>query len=436
MRDPTTFHHERFRLVARWCGFAAYLAMWALSFSLFCLGTTEGFGECATATFTALSSGRQQHRHHGYAGSSISSSNNGLFIQIDDNNNNDPPTNTENDITDKNTNNLRLNKVFRETHSRRSADALIAQGRVKINGAVVVDMGRRVRPYRDIVELDHELYAGWEQRHGIRRLFLAEEEYNTSETRMAAKPKTTLIDNDVAAPHEEVYIKFWKPVGVTSTTDLGVPGNLLEALSVSRRGEQDRTPPPRRPTRKNAPITQRIFSVGRLDKDSSGLLLLTSDGRLPNSVLRKEFKRPKVYHVTLDKPIASRHIQQLRDGLVIATDTVRQKSRHVTLTAQTLPCLVERVVDDDSNIENCRRLKITLTEGRNRQIRVMLQTVGGYIVTQLHRTAFLGIDLSGLDGPGDWTRLDATEMALLQQAMAQAAAREQQQKQEQQQEQD
>jgi len=272
--------------------------------------------------------------------------------------------------------NIRLNKVFRETHSRRKADSLIAEGRVRINGEVVEDMGRRVVPFRDVVELDGQPYTGWEVRHGF------------------SAPNETTI--------REEYIKFWKPIGATSTTDRSVPGNLLEALENSAVYNV-----------KEDPITQRIFSVGRLDKDSSGLLILTSDGRLPNAVLRKEFKSPKSYRVMVDRDIADVDVARLRRGLVITTDVVRQ-GKHRSVTAQTLPCQVERCGDG-------RVLKMTLTEGRNRQIRVMLKTLG-YSVIDLHRTEFLGIDLSGLRGPGDWTRLNDRELQIVHRAISRAEA--------------
>ena len=100
-------------------------------------------------------------------------------------------------------NGIRLNKVFTLTHSRRQADALIAAGRVRVNGAVPETMGVRVRPYRDAVELDGVMVRGWE----------------------TARPEL-----QPWAAAEEEFIKFWKPVGVTCTTDRAVPGNLLDAL--------------------------------------------------------------------------------------------------------------------------------------------------------------------------------------------------------------
>lgn len=285
-------------------------------------------------------------------------------------------------------NNIRLNKVFKDTHSRRKADSLIADGRVKINGQTVNDMGRRVVPFQDLVELDGIPYTGWEIRHGF--------DSTTSSEQLQGGTTSSRLDT---MGFEEEYIKYWKPVGVTSTTDQNILGNLIDAL-------QEMAHPPKQA------ISQRIFSVGRLDKDSSGLLLLTSDGRLPNAVLRKEFRSPKTYRVTADRLVNQQHIEQLRAGLVITTDTVRQ-GKHKQFTAPTLPCHVVQLSD--------RELQVTLTEGRNRQIRVMFRTVGGYTVKHLHRINFMGIDLSRLSGPGDWTRLNEGEFQLLTGAMERAA---------------
>jgi pseudouridine synthase len=289
-------------------------------------------------------------------------------------------------------NNIRLNKVFRETYSRRQADALIANRRVMVNGEIVQDMGRRVIPYQDIIHLDGTIYTGWERHNRI----------------LLVIPEQDQQHND-----DDVYIKFWKPIGITSTTDTRIPGNLLQALQQQNNNNNNNKTIPKK----------RIFSVGRLDKDSSGLLLLTSDGRLPNAVLAKQYKQPKTYRVRIDKPIRMEHVQQLRQGIVITTDTVRSKNagqgtRHVPFTAKTLPCQVRIIHNSDSKTVSSAscELEMTLIEGRNRQIRIMLQTLG-YTVLTLHRTHFLGMDLSELSGPGDWTELSSQEQELIQRAI-------------------
>lgn len=263
---------------------------------------------------------------------------------------------------------IRLNKVFKATHSRRQADRLIADGRVRVNDERVIDMGRKVAA-EDRVELDGELYVGWVEANGLTQDQTPE------------------------------YIKYWKPVGIVSTTDRSIDGNLLDALESTR-------------PRYQAPVTERIFSVGRLDKDSSGLLLLTSDGRLPNAVLRAQCKRPKTYLVDVDRPLRDSDLKGLRSGVTITTDRVRG-GRHESITAKTRPCQVEVVAPT--------RLRMTLEEGRNRQIRVMLATMG-YTVLALERIDFMGIGLDGLHGPGDWKRVDERERDILLDAIKRARA--------------
>lgn len=286
-------------------------------------------------------------------------------------------------------NGIRLNKVFTSVHSRRQADALIAAGRVMVNGQVVQDMGRRVLPHVDKISLDGKKWSGWE----------------------GSVTKSNHRVGQSACDDGDEYIKFWKPVGVTSTTDRKISGNLLDALDGRFKGKGSRRILNRGSNYRD-PISKRIFSVGRLDKDSSGLLLMTSDGRIPDAVLRKKWKQPKVYDVVIDKPIRPRHVEQLREGFVIRTDRIKN-GRHTQLTAPTLPCQVE------VSTQSPCHLVITLIEGRNRQIRVMLDTLG-YHVVQLHRKEFLGISLQGLYGPGDWKRLNKKEQTILNAAVQRA----------------
>jgi 23S rRNA pseudouridine2604 synthase len=300
---------------------------------------------------------------------------------------------------------IRLNKVFKVIYSRRQADELIRQGRVSINGETVTsdDIGRRVLPYQDIVAIDNQVYRNWEPR-------VLSQELSTSSSNLTS----------VTPPANEEYIKFWKPVGVTSTTDRGIPGNLLEALEQSNGDITDRQP-----------IRHRIFSIGRLDKDTSGLILLTSDGRIPNSALQKSNQHVKTYLVELDRIVSERHLQQLRNGIIITTDTVRNK-RHVPFTARTLPCsldVVSRTCDVGSLLTSALPLRngrggsivqISLVEGRNRQIRIMFASLG-YTVVALHRTTFMGIGLHPLTGPGEWTRLTPAEVKILTDAVGNAS---------------
>lgn len=260
---------------------------------------------------------------------------------------------------------IRLNKVFKATHSRRQADELIASGRVTINGEPVDSAGRRVVPFHDVVALDGHVVKGWEALNACMSQNKEKEE--------------TIFE----------YIKYWKPCGVTCTTDRSIKGNILDEL------ESDGYRP-----------NHRVYPVGRLDKDTSGIILLTSDGRLPNSALRGQFKQPKRYNVVINQPLTNREAQELRDGLVITTQAQRDGKRAEPLTAKTKPCLVEVSKNDR------RRLRLTLVEGRNRQIRKMVAALGLSVVA-LRRYEFMNIGLDPLKGPGEWTTLSPEEMHIV-----------------------
>ncbi|EEH53367.1 uncharacterized protein MICPUCDRAFT_6886, partial [Micromonas pusilla CCMP1545] len=230
----------------------------------------------------------------------------------------------------------RVNKCFKDFTSRRNADRLVASGAVTVNGAVVA-AGAMVFP-GDVVELRGERVR-WETLN---------------------------------------YVKYWKPRGVTCTTDARDRTNIVDAV--------------------NYPDA-RLFPVGRLDKDSTGLILLTSDGRLPNAALRSGRKRDKKYLVVVDAVVRPEDVRMLRDGVVISTPVQRDRVDRV-LTARTLPCEIDVV--------GARTLEITLREGRNRQIRRMLDAVG-YRVINLHRTEIMGIGLRGTR-EGRWVECDEEEL--------------------------
>lgn len=141
--------------------------------------------------------------------------------------------------------------------------------------------------------------------------------------------------------------------------------------------------------------------------------MLTSDGRLPNSVLRGKYKQPKVYNARADRPICDSDIDRLREGVAITTVAQRGNNVRKKLTARTKSCQVERL-DRKTDIQ------ITLVEGRNRQIRKMLGALE-YTVTKLQRVSFLGMALHNLRGPGDWTELTQEELGMLQEALELAA---------------
>jgi 23S rRNA pseudouridine2604 synthase len=256
---------------------------------------------------------------------------------------------------------VRLNKVFKATHSRRGADDLIASGRVTINDLPVESKGGTfVIPFKDVVKLDGKAVTGWEDLNVVE-----------------------------GATENFEYVKYYKPRGVTCTTDQSIEGNIIDEIAYD--GYRPK---------------HRIFPVGRLDKDTSGLILLTSDGRLPNASLRQSQKQPKTYHVRVDKEILDSDIQTLRDGIVITTVAQRDNT-YKPLTAKTLPCIVNRLTERNDGIE------MTIMEGRNRQIRKMLAGLN-YNVLALRRVKFAGITLEGLDGPGAWQSLNTQEMEIIE----------------------
>ena len=221
---------------------------------------------------------------------------------------------------------LRINKYLAETGacSRRGADALISEGRVTINGEVAV-LGSVVCE-GDVVELDGK----------------------------AVLPKD-----------EAIYLAFYKPLGVTCTTDRRDPSNIIDYIN----------------------YPERIFPIGRLDKNSSGLILLTNNGDIVNSLLRAENNHEKEYIVSVDKPIGPEFKAQMEGGLPILGQT-------------TLPCEVEQL--------GSRRFRIVLHQGLNRQIRRMCEYLG-YRVVKLRRVRFMNIELGGMK-PGEIRELTAAEV--------------------------
>lgn len=280
---------------------------------------------------------------------------------------------------------LRLNKVFKATHSRRQADDIIEQGRVTVNGEV--SHGCMVMPFQDEVRLDGKLVTGWEAMNGIippqESSQKTQSNNNSSNQQQTDQSMSNLATVTSTTPLE--YIKYYKPRSVICTTDTRIRGNLIDALR-----QQSQYNP-----------RHRVYPVGRLDKDTSGLILVTSDGRLPNASLRSNQRKPKVYQVQVDLPLQQKHIQQLREGVVITTVAQRDQKRAQPLTAKTQPCDVEQL--------SSTAVQMTLREGRNRQIRKMMGALG-YTVRRLHRIRFGEITMEGLEKPGDWKYLDEDEM--------------------------
>ncbi|WP_211655238.1 23S rRNA pseudouridine(2604) synthase RluF [Planococcus alpniumensis] len=221
---------------------------------------------------------------------------------------------------------MRINKFLSETGitSRRGADKFIEAGRVEINGQKA-ELGSKVEP-EDEVRVDGKV---------------------------------------IQQPNRAyVYLALNKPVGITSTTERHIEGNIVDFV--------------------NHP--ERIFHVGRLDKDSEGLILMTNDGDIVNEILRAEHEHEKEYIVTVDKPITDEFLEKMESGVEIL-DTV------------TLPAKAERIAK--------HVFKLTLQQGLNRQIRRMC-TALGYEVKRLQRIRIMNIRLANLKA-GEWRDLTAEE---------------------------
>ena len=289
-------------------------------------------------------------------------------------------------------NGIRLNKVFKRTHSRREADVLLTSGRIEVNGRKVEEKGGfLVVPYVDEVRLDGKVVEGWEEMNGISRPAKDDKPGNkkaAKDTARHIKPAQHVSTSQFQ------YVKYWKPRGITCTTDRKIPSNIIDAIISD--GYRPR---------------HRIYPVGRLDKDTSGLILLTSDGRLPNAALRAGNKRAKVYEAVVDRPVREADLRRWREGVVITTDVARN-GKHRSITAKTLPC--------DAQLLDRNCVQLTLVEGRNRQVRKMTAALD-YATVELMRTEFMGIGLGPqLAGPGGWAVLEEDEMGLVREVLESA----------------
>lgn len=221
---------------------------------------------------------------------------------------------------------ISLNKYISSTGfcSRREADKLIEQARVTVNGKLMIESVKIATT--DRVEIDGE----------------------------KLKPKK-----------QALYIAFNKPKGVTSTTDPADKTNIIYYLNYPKR----------------------IFPIGRLDKDSEGLIFLTNDGDIVNKILRASNNHEKEYVVMVDKPITPDFIKQMSSGVRIL-DTVTKKCK----------------VTQESN----KRFRIVLTQGLNRQIRRMCAALD-YKVVMLTRVRIMNITLSNIP-VGKWRHFTPAEM--------------------------
>lgn len=224
---------------------------------------------------------------------------------------------------------IRLNKALSESGycSRREADKLIEQGRVAVNGTNST-LGDRVLPDDTI----------------------------------------TVDGHPVKATDKQIYLAFHKPIGIVCTTDQRQKDNIIDYIN----------------------YPERIFPIGRLDKPSEGLILLTNDGDIVNKILRAGNNHEKEYIVGIDRPITENFLKRMRQGVPIL-DTVTKK------------CTVEEI--------DRFTFKIVLTQGLNRQIRRMCEYLG-YEVTTLKRIRIMNIELSNL-AEGQWRPLENIELQKL-----------------------
>lgn len=224
---------------------------------------------------------------------------------------------------------MRINKYLAEAGivSRRGADQWILDGRVLING-IPAELGSRVQPEDEVT-----------------------------------------VDGKVISQEQDlVYIALNKPVGITSTTERHIEGNIVDFVNHN----------------------QRIFHIGRLDKDSDGLILLTNDGDIVNEILRSENEHEKEYIVTVNERITSTFLEKMASGVRIL-DTV------------TKPCKVKQL--------GPHTFSIILTQGLNRQIRRMCSALG-FTIKRLQRVRIMNIELGNLP-IGKWRDLTDHEKQTL-----------------------
>lgn len=209
---------------------------------------------------------------------------------------------------------IRINKYLSDKGicSRREADRLIIDKKVRVNGKIV-ELGFLVSD-DDIIEISGK---------------------------------------EITKNNKKIYLKFYKPRGVTCTTAKFDKSNIISFLNYS----------------------ERIYPVGRLDKDSEGLLLLTNDGKIVNPILKGSAYHEKEYIVTLNKNISDKDIITLRNGVPILGIVTRK-------------CHIERISDNT--------LRFIITQGLNRQIRRMCEYLG-YNVIKLKRIRIINIKLDDLN---------------------------------------
>ena len=222
---------------------------------------------------------------------------------------------------------MRLNKFISETGvcSRREADKWIDAGRVTCNGQVAA-LG----------------------------------------TQVADGDRICIDGEPIGAKKNSIYIALNKPVGITCTTEAHIEENVIDLVG----------------------HPERIFPIGRLDKDSEGLILLTNNGDIVNEILRSENNHEKEYIVTVDRPITELSLTMMAGGVKI-------------MGVLTKPCRVSRI--------DQRSFRMVLTQGLNRQIRRMCSALG-YKAQRLQRVRIMNVHLGTLS-VGQWRPLTERELA-------------------------
>lgn len=235
--------------------------------------------------------------------------------------------------TDETSGRIRLQKYLAQmaVASRRKSEEFIKQGLIKVNGEVVTEMGVKVDPKVDKIEVDPSLNA---------------------------------------REQELIYIMLNKPAGIVTSCAEHLKDKTVVDL---------------------VDVPERVFPIGRLDKATTGLLILTNDGRITQQLLHPTMKKEKEYEVLVDKVITPEQVKKLESGVNL-------------FGAPTAPTKVR--------ILSKKRMRITLTEGKNRQVRRICRKVGLY-VNELKRVRMNKLWLDEKLPEGQWRKLSKAELALL-----------------------
>ncbi|HBC30415.1 MAG TPA: pseudouridine synthase [Clostridiales bacterium] len=218
--------------------------------------------------------------------------------------------------------------------SRRKAEEIILQGNVKVNGIIVKELGSKINPEKDVV---------------------------------------TVHDKKIHEKEEHIYIKLYKPEGyITTVKDQFNRKTVLDLINIS----------------------ERIYPIGRLDYDTSGLLLLTDDGDLANKLMHPKYRIFKTYEVEIKGSISEASINMLRNGVLIDG-------------YKTAPAKVKLINQSQMNTS----VQISIHEGKNRQVRKMFKKIGHRVI-KLKRISFGNINLGGLS-EGQWKYLTDDEVKYL-----------------------